>query len=165
VKHEEYFEKMVVVRKIMKNRRGTAYLQAEMVKCVLFNTGLRVFIISLIALFGLALQQRDVKADIDREKDVYLFLHASFDLEEKSIESLVANGFSKDKIIVATPQNIGKEGDYMAMLWLPPTPDHIKIQQITKVVEVEPEGMIGYWKGVTKEELYTIPLDLETDHE
>ncbi|KAA3604447.1 MAG: hypothetical protein D8M57_13580 [Candidatus Scalindua sp. AMX11] len=120
-----------------------------------------MFIILSIALFGLAFQQREVKADIDLEKDVYLFLHASFDLEEKSIEALVANGFSKERIIVATPRNIGKEGDYMAMLWLPPKPDHIKIQQITKVVDVEPEGMIGYWKGVTKEELYTIPLELE----
>ncbi|GJQ60634.1 MAG: hypothetical protein SCALA701_34350 [Candidatus Scalindua sp.] len=145
----------------MKNKRLPGRLTAEMVKRFLFDVKLRMFIILSIALFGLAFQQREVKADIDLEKDVYLFLHASFDLEEKSIEALVANGFSKERIIVATPRNIGKEGDYMAMLWLPPKPDHIKIQQITKVVDVEPEGMIGYWKGVTKEELYTIPLELE----
>ena len=41
---------------------------------------------------------------------------------------------------------------------MPPNPDHIKIQKITKVEEVEPEGMIGLWKGVSKEDLFTIPL-------
>jgi hypothetical protein len=46
----------------------------------------------------------------------------------------------------------------MAMLWMPPNPDHIKIQKITKVEPVKPEGMIGLWKGVSKEDLLTIPL-------
>jgi hypothetical protein len=46
----------------------------------------------------------------------------------------------------------------MAMLWMPPNPDHIKIQKITKIVEVKPEGMIGLWKGVSKDDLFTIPL-------
>ncbi len=145
----------------MKNRRIPAGVEIKTMKPVLLNVFMRICIISIIALFGITLHQRDAKADIDLEKNVYLFLHASFDLEEKSIETLIANGFSKEKIIVATPRNIGKEGDYMAMLWLPPKPDHIKIQQITKVVEVEPEGLIGYWKGVTKKELYTIPLELD----
>ncbi len=47
----------------------------------------------------------------------------------------------------------------MAMLWMPPNPDHIKIQKITKVVEVEPEGVVGLWKGVSKDDLFTIPLE------
>jgi hypothetical protein len=46
----------------------------------------------------------------------------------------------------------------MAMLWMPPNPDKIKIQLITKVEEVEPEGMMGLWKGVSKEDIDTIPL-------
>ncbi len=145
----------------MKNRGICDGMGSEIMKSACFNAGVRMFIILIIMLSGLTLQQKNAKADIDLEKNVYLFLHASFDLEEKSVETLVANGFSKDKIIVATPRNIGKVGDYMAMLWLPPKPDHIKIQRITKVVEVEPEGLIGYWKGVTKEELYTIPLELD----
>jgi hypothetical protein len=44
------------------------------------------------------------------------------------------------------------------MLWMPPNPDHIKIQKIIKVEPVEPQGMIGLWKGVSKEDLFTIPL-------
>ena len=57
------------------------------------------------------------------------------------------------------PDKVGKEGEYMAMLWMPPNPDHIKIQKITKVEPVEPEGMIGLWKGVSKEDLFEIKLE------
>jgi len=77
---------------------------------------------------------------------------------QKSTDALVANGFSKDKIISAVPNKVGNIGDYMAMLWMPPNPDHIKIQKITKVDQVPPEGMIGLWKGVSKEDLFTVKL-------
>jgi hypothetical protein len=96
--------------------------------------------------------------ELNKENDVYLFLHGRMDLKQKAIESLVTNGVSNDKIILALPNKVGKEGDYMAMLWMPPNPDHIKIQKITKIVEVKPEGMIGLWKGVSKDDLFTIPL-------
>ena len=96
--------------------------------------------------------------EIDKEKDVYLFLHGRMDLQQKSVDSLIASGVSKEKIILALPNKVGNVGDYMAMLWMPPNPDHIKVQKITKVEQVEPEGMIGLWKGVTKEDLSTIPL-------
>ena len=95
---------------------------------------------------------------IDKQKDVYLFVHGRFDLMQKSTDTLVANGFSKDKIIPALPNKVGTVGDYMAMLWMPPNPDHIKIQKITKVDPVPPEGMIGLWKGVSKDELFTVKL-------
>ena len=38
----------------------------------------------------------------------------------------------------------------------PPNPDHIKIQQITVVVE--PKGMTGAWAGVSKDDLFTVKL-------
>ena len=79
-------------------------------------------------------------------------------LKEKSENALVAKGFSKEKIVMAMPTKVGEVGDYMAMLWRPPTPDQIKIQQITKVEQVEPEGMIGLWKGVSQEDIDSIPL-------
>ncbi len=97
-------------------------------------------------------------SSIDASKTVYLFTHGRSDLEEKSIEALASKGFSKDKIKNASPNKVGEIGDYMAMLWMPPSPDHIKIQKITKIEKVEPEGMIGLWKGVSKEDLFTIPL-------
>ena len=97
--------------------------------------------------------------DIDEEKDVYLFLHGRMDLQQKSVDALVANGASKDKIILAMPNKVGKEGDYMAMLWMPPNPDHIKIQKISKIEPVEPEGMIGLWKGVSKDDMFEIKLE------
>lgn len=96
--------------------------------------------------------------DMDVQKDVYLFTHGRMDLQEKAINALVSKGFSKEKISMALPSKVGNVGDYMAMLWMPPNPDHIKIQQITKVEQVEPEGMVGLWKGVSKDDIDTIPL-------
>ena len=98
-------------------------------------------------------------AEIDTQKDVYLFLHGRRDLKEKATNALTAKGFAADKITMALPNKVGNVGDYMAMLWMPPNPDHIKIQQITKVEDVEPEGMIGLWKGVSKDDIEQIPLE------
>ena len=97
-------------------------------------------------------------ADIDTTKNVYLFTHGRQDLIEKSTDALVSNGFSKDKIIMALPSEAGNVGDYMAMLWMPPTPDHIKIQKITKVEPAEAEGMIGVWQGVSKDDIFEIKI-------
>jgi hypothetical protein len=95
---------------------------------------------------------------VDTTKSVYLFTHGRRDLEQAATEALIANGFVKDKIISAKPDVVGNLGDYMAMLWMPPTPDHIKIQKIVKVEAVKPEGMTGLWKGVSKEDLFTIAI-------
>jgi len=98
-------------------------------------------------------------SEIDSEKDVYLFTHGQMNLREKAISALESKGFSKDKIIDAMPDKVGNIDDYMAMLWMPPNLDHIKIQKITKVEDVEPEGVTGLWNGVSKEDLFTIPLE------
>ena len=95
---------------------------------------------------------------LDTTQTVYLFVHGRMDLMQKSVDALVSKGFSKDKIAPAVPTKVGQIGQYMAMLWMPPNPDHIKIQKITKVEPVEPQGMIGLWKGVSKEDITTIPL-------
>lgn len=97
--------------------------------------------------------------EIDKEKDIYLFLHGRMDLQQKSLDALKSKGISNEKIILALPDKVGKEGDYMAMLWMPPNPDHIKIQKITKIVPVEPEGITGLWEGVSKEDLFEIKLE------
>lgn len=97
-------------------------------------------------------------ADIDSQKTIYLFLHGRMDLKEKAESALVAKGFSKEKITMASPSKVGEIGDYMAMLWPPQAPSQIKIQEITKVEEVEPEGMIGLWKGVSQNDIDSIPL-------
>jgi hypothetical protein len=97
-------------------------------------------------------------SQVDVTKSVYLFVHGRMDLQQRSVDVLVSKGFSKDKIISAIPNKVGQIGDYMAMLWMPPNPDHIKIQKITKIEPVEPQGMIGLWKGVSKEDVFSIPL-------
>ena len=96
--------------------------------------------------------------EIDTQKNIYLFTHGRRDLQEKSENILIAKGFPKEKIISAAPTKVGEVGDYMAMLWMPPTPDQIKVQVITKVEEVIPEGMTGLWKGVSKDDIESIPL-------
>ncbi len=97
-------------------------------------------------------------AEIDTQKNIYLFTHGKMDLQEKSENILIAKGFAKEKIVMALPNKVGEVGDYMAMLWMPPNPDHIKIQKITKIEEVEPEGVIGLWKGVSKDDIESIQL-------
>ena len=97
--------------------------------------------------------------EIDNQKEVFLFLHGRMDLKEKAINSLKVKGFDETKISIALPNKVGVLGDYMAMLWIPPNPDQIKIQKITNIEEVEPEGMIGLWKGVSKDDIETIPLE------
>ena len=97
-------------------------------------------------------------ADIDTSKNVYLFTHGRQDLMEKSTNALIANGFSKDKIVIALPSEVGNVDDYMAMLWMPPNPDHIKIQKITKVEPADAEGMVGVWKGVSKDDIFEIKI-------
>ena len=97
-------------------------------------------------------------ADIDQSKDVYLFIHGQKALEERSINLLVENGFSKDKIILAKKEESGNVGDYVAMLWMPPTPDTIKVQKISKVQPTDESGMMGVWKGVTMDTLFEIKL-------
>ena len=96
--------------------------------------------------------------EIDVAKNVYLFTHGRQDLIEKSTNALVSNGFSKDKIVMADPKEAGSVDDYMAMLWMPPNPDHIKIQRITKVEPAEATGMIGVWAGVSKEDIFEIKI-------
>ncbi len=97
--------------------------------------------------------------EIDASRDVYLFTHGRADLKDRSEAALIANGFARERIVMAVPDKVGSVGDYMAMLWMPPNPDHIRIQRITKVDEVEPEGMIGLWKGVSKDDVDSIKLD------
>ena len=96
--------------------------------------------------------------EIDTQKEIYLFLHGRMDLKEKAMNALTAKGFAGDKVIMALPDKVGNVGDYMAMLWMPPNPDHIKIQQITKVEEVESSDVTGKWKGVSKDDIDSIPL-------
>ena len=55
-------------------------------------------------------------AEVDIQKDVYLFLHGKMDLREKAVNALVSKGFSKEKIAMALPTKVGNVGDYMAML-------------------------------------------------
>ncbi len=97
--------------------------------------------------------------EIDTQKNIYLFLHGRMDLKEKAMNALSAKGFSNDKVTLALTNEVGNVGDYMAMLWMPPNPDHIKIQQITKVENVEPDDVTGLWKGVSKDDIDSIQLE------
>lgn len=97
-------------------------------------------------------------SSVDPKKSVYLFVHGRVDLEPAAINSLIENGFSRDKIISAKADKVGDIGDYMAMLWMPPNPDHIKIQKITKVEQVNAADVTGLWRGVSRDDLFEIKL-------
>jgi hypothetical protein len=117
-----------------------------------------IIIIAMIAVVIAAMLEQD-DTEIDSQKEVYLFLHGRADLQERAETSLVAYGFQKEKITVASSENVGSVGDYIAMLWRPPRPDHIKIQKITKVKEVEPDQIIGFWRGVSGKVIDIISLE------
>ena len=132
--------------------------ERRIMKSVRLKVWGRIIMVAIIILLGLALRQGASAAEIDLQKDVYLFLHGRTDLEEKAVNALVTYGFLKEKITLATPKKVGNVGDYMAMLWKPPEPDHIKIQRITRVEETEPEEIKGRWRGVSREDIDSIPL-------
>jgi hypothetical protein len=141
----------------MTNEKGHIHLAIEKMSPGEYTVLGGIIMVIIAVLIGIVSEQN--KAEIDREKDVYLFLHGRTDLQEKAETALVTYGFSKKKIIKASSKNIGSVGDYMAMLWEPPDPDYIKIQLITGVKEVEPEKIFGRWKGVSKKDIDTISLE------
>ena len=98
--------------------------------------------------------------EIDTQKDFFLFPHGNMGLKQNITDVLLAKGCTEAKITMGVGTKVGNVGDYMVQLWPPgPAPNQIKIQQITKVEEVEPEGMVGLWKGVSKEDVESIPLE------
>jgi hypothetical protein len=123
-------------------------------------TVMGIIVTAMIAVFIATMLEQN-NTEIDPQKDIYLFLHGRADLQEKAETSLVAYGFPKEKIIKASAENVGGVGDYMAMLWRPPRPDHIKIQLITGVKEVEPDKIFGLWKGILKNDIDAISLDTD----
>jgi hypothetical protein len=125
---------------------------------------LGIIVTAMIAVIIAVVFEQD-NTKIDSQKDVYLFLHGRADLQKIAETSLVAYGFQKDKITVASSENVGSVGDYIAMLWRPPRPDHIKIQKITKVKEVEPDKIIGFWRGVSGKVIDTISLEKDKEEE
>ncbi len=141
----------------MTNEKGPVRWDIEKIKFGELTVMSAVILAVIAVLIALMLEQD--KIEIDSQKDVYLFLHGSTDLQEKAEAVLVTYGFPKEKIITATSENVGRVGDYMAMLWMPPDPDHIKIQLITEVEEVALDKIFGLWKGVSKKDIDTISLE------
>ncbi|MFQ5713026.1 MAG: hypothetical protein ACE5GU_03240 [Candidatus Scalinduaceae bacterium] len=141
----------------MTNEKGHIRRDIENMSFGEFTVWGGIIAVAIAVLIAIVSEQN--KSEIDPEKDVYLFLHGRTDLQEKAVTALVTYGFSKEKIIKASSENIGSVGDYMAMLWMPPDPDRIKIQLITGVKEVEPEKIFGLWKGVSNKDIDTISLE------
>ncbi len=140
---------------------GKGFIQQDLKKIgpgAFAITGI-IFTAFLAIIIAAVLEYMNSETNIDPQKDVYLFLHGMADLREKAETALVAYGFTKEKIITASSENVGKQGDYMAMLWRPPRPDQIKIQKITEVKDVEPDKMFGLWKGVSKKDIDSISLE------
>ena len=141
----------------MTHEKGSVHRAIEKINFGELTVMSAVVMAVIAVLIALMLEQD--KTEINPQKDVYLFLHGSTDLQEKAETVLVAYGFQKEQIITATSENVGSVGDYMAMLWMPPAPDHIKIQLITEVEEVEPDKTFGLWKGVSNKDIGTISLE------
>ncbi|MHC4320682.1 MAG: hypothetical protein ACYST3_00205 [Planctomycetota bacterium] len=142
----------------MTHEKGKFRLIIERLRFEEFKVLWVIIAIGTVFYIGAVMDQIDTAAKIDPKRDVYLFLHGRDDLQEEAENILIMLGFPKENIIVASSKNVGDVGDYMAMLWRPPRPDLIKIQQITRVKGVEPDKMFGQWKGVLKKDIDTFPL-------
>jgi len=136
----------------MTREKGKARLVIERLRFNEFKVLWVIIAIGTIFYIGVVMEQIET-GKINPEKNVYLFLHGRDDLQEEAENILLTLGFSKQNIIVASSSNVGEVGDYMAMLWRPPRPDQIRIQQITEVKDVEPDKMFGLWKGVLKRDI------------
>jgi len=137
---------------MMTREKGKARLVIERLRFNEFKVLWVIIAIGTIFYIGVVMEQIET-GKINPEKKVYLFLHGRDDLQEEAENILLTLGFSKQNIIVASSSNVGEVGDYMAMLWRPPRPDQIRIQQITEVKDVEPDKMFGLWKGVLKRDI------------
>ncbi len=137
---------------MMTREKGKARLAIERLRFNEFKVLWVIIAIGTIFYIGVVMEQIET-GKINPEKNVYLFLHGRDDLQEEAENILLTLGFSKQNIIVASSSNVGEVGDYMAMLWRPPRPDQIRIQQITEVKDVEPDKMFGLWKGVLKRDI------------
>ena len=142
----------------MTHEKGKFRLIIERMKFEEFKVLWIIIALGSAFYIGVVMDQIETAVKIDSKKDVYLFLHGRKDLREKAEDILTTLGFSKENIIAASSENVGEVGDYMAMLWRPPRPDQIKIQQITDVKDVEPDKMFGLWKGVLKKDIDSFPL-------
>ncbi len=138
---------------VMTHEKGKFRLIIERMKFEEFKVLWIIIALGTVFYIGVVMDEIDTAAKLDAEKDVYLFLHGRDDLQEEAENILITLGFPKQNIIVASSKNVGDVGDYMAMLWRPPRPDQIKIQQITMVKDVEPDKMFGLWKGVLKKDI------------
>jgi len=138
----------------MTSKKGKFRLIVERLKFEEFKVLWIIIAIGTFFYIGVVMDQIETAAKIDPKKDVYLFLHGRKDLREEAEGVLITLGFSKENIIPASSKNVG----FVAMLWRPPRPDQIKIQQITEVKDVEPDKMFGLWKGVLKKDIDSFPL-------
>ncbi len=142
----------------MAHEKGKFRLIIERMKFEEFKVLWVIFALASAVYIGAVMNQIETDTKIDPKKDIYLFLHGRNDLQEKAEDVLVSLGFAKENIIVASSKNVGSVDEYMAMLWRPPRPDQLKIQQITEVKDVEPDKMFGLWKGVLRKDIDSFPL-------
>ncbi|MCR4344324.1 MAG: hypothetical protein NUV44_06115, partial [Candidatus Scalindua sp.] len=127
----------------MSHEKGKFRLIIERLRFEEFKVLWIIIALGTVFYIGVVMDQIETAVKIDSKRNIYLFLHGRKDLKEEAENILIMLGFSKENIIAASSENVGEVGDYMAMLWRPPRPDQIKIQQITDVKDVEPDKMFG----------------------
>ena len=77
--------------------------------------------------------------NIDRTKFVYLVPIKNNDLLDLVKSRLIELGFEKNQIINEDARKLGQVGDYIAQVWLPNEPTHLKVDIITKVATLSPQ--------------------------
>ena len=98
-------------------------------------------------------------SSIDATKIVYLIVHGQKQLLEQVKNKLTTRGFKKENMHQASLDKAGNDGEYVAMIWPPMSPEEIIVSQIDNTLVSHGKGTgMGAWASVGQKEIYRISL-------
>lgn len=93
----------------------------------------------------------------DDSRNIYVLCHVNSRMFPQIRQILLSYGFQDKQIMKAVANKTGIVGDYVANLWPPLIPTHIRFHHITEVEE-KSEKIVGKWAGVVWEDIQCISL-------
>jgi hypothetical protein len=95
---------------------------------------------------------------------VHIIVHGRMTLFDKAKDLLGKKGFDSQKMRLASLEEAGKTGEYVAMLWPPWDPKEIILSEITNLTESPDQKQpatsmaMGAWSTVGQKEISRIEL-------
>ena len=95
---------------------------------------------------------------------VHIIVHGRMALFDKVKDLLGKKGFDAQKMRLASLEEAGKTGEYVAMLWPPWDPKEIILSEITKLDESSSQKQpatsmaMGAWSTVGQKEIFRVAI-------